>query len=89
MTTLIQIMDVVFVPILVALITAGGGALLVQKLRKENTEQHEHNSGLLHHLSNQVGGIDRKVDRLDERLDSVHTWQAEHEKEHLSDAGQN
>ena len=86
MTTLIQIIQVIFVPIVVALITAGGGALLVQKLRKENTEQHEHNSGVLHHLSSQVGGIDRKVDRLDERLDSVHVWQNEHENKHT---GQN
>jgi hypothetical protein len=79
-------MEVIFVPILVALITAGGGALLVQRLRKENTEQHEHNSGLLHHLSNQIGGIDRKVDRLDERLDSVYVWKNEHDREHM---GQN
>lgn len=89
---ILHVVETIFVPLMVALITAGGGALLVQRLRRENTEQHEHNSGLLHHLSNQVSGIDTKVDRLDSRLDSVNAWQVEHEKTHLVDSfesGQN
>ena len=88
---ILHVIETIFVPLMVALITAGGGALLI-RLRRENTEQHEHNSSLLHHLSNQVSGIDTKVDRLDSRLDSVHAWQVEHEKTHLIDsfeAGQN
>ena len=79
----VRILETVFVPLMVASITAAGSVLAVKRLRRENTEQHEHNSGLLQHLSGQVTGIDQKVDRLDERLDSVQSWQAEHEKEHL------
>lgn len=63
-----------------------------EKFRLENTIQHNENKALVHesktllsHLSNQVVGIDKKVDRLDERLDNVQIWQAEHEKVHLAE----
>jgi hypothetical protein len=74
------------------LAAAGLGAwALIRASRKEirgldsrNTEQHNENAMLLNHLSHQIGGIDGKVDRLDERLDSVQGWQFEHEKDHLT-----
>jgi cell division protein FtsB len=87
---LVSAAQALVVPIVVAFITAGGGALAIQKLKKENTKQHnegkavnEENNTLLQHLSHQVTGIDNKVDKLDERLDNVAIWQSEHEKEHL------
>lgn len=90
MNDLISVAQALVVPIVVAFITASGGALAIQKLKKENTKQHnegkavnEENNTLLQHLSSQVTGIDNKVDKLDERLDNVSIWQAEHEKEHL------
>lgn len=83
MDTVLRIAEVAVVPLVVALIAASATILSVRKLRSENTDQHNHNSDLLHHLSKQVGGIDSKVDRLDNRLDHVQIWQAEHEKVHL------
>jgi hypothetical protein len=83
MDTVLRIAEVAIVPLMVALIAATATILSVRKLRSENTDQHNHNSSLLHHLSAQVGGIDSKVDRLDNRLDNVQIWQAEHEKAHL------
>jgi hypothetical protein len=63
-----------------------------EAFRIENTQQHNDNKAvaeesktLLSHLSNQVSGIDSKVDRLDERLDNVQIWQSEHEKVHLTE----
>ena len=53
--------------------------------RDENTSQHNDNKTLLSHLSGQISGIDKKVDRLDERLDNVQVWQFEHEKAHFSE----
>lgn len=60
------------------------------KFREENTSQHNENKAvldeskiILQHLSGQVGAMDHKVDRLDERLDHVQIWQLEHEKTHL------
>ena len=88
MSSFLEIAQVVIVPISVAFITTLG-AIVVQRFRKENTEQHlegkqinEQNQTLLNHLSTQVSGIDSKVDRLDERLDGVQLWQANHEKLH-------
>lgn len=88
MNSFLDLAQIVIVPISVAFITTLG-AVFVQRFRKENTAQHlegkeinEQNQTLLNHLSNQVGGIDSKVDRLDERLDNVQIWQAEHEKSH-------
>jgi hypothetical protein len=76
---------VAVVPVLVALITAGGvwlgnrkGEARSRVLRDENTQQHAEGRALLEHLSVQVGGIDSKVDRLDTRMDGVQQWQAEH-----------
>jgi hypothetical protein len=67
---------VAVVPVLVALITAGGvwlgnrkGEARSRVLRDENTQQHAEGRALLEHLSVQVGGIDHKVDRLDARMD--------------------
>lgn len=62
-----------------------------QQFMQENTTQHnenkavlEENKIILNHLSGQIGVMDQKVDRLDQRLDNVQIWQAEHEKEHLN-----
>jgi len=89
MSSILDILSVIVVPISVAFITTVG-AIFANRFRKENTAQHlegksinEENQSLLQHLSNQVTGIDGKVDRLDERLDNVQIWQVEHEKTHL------
>lgn len=89
MSTFLEVAQVIIVPISVASITTLG-AFVVQKFRKENTQQHlegkalnEENKTLLQHLSTQVTGIDGKVDKLDNRLDDVQLWQAGHEKVHL------
>jgi hypothetical protein len=76
----------VFAPIVVALIAGGSSVLAVRRLSKQNTLEHEHNSGLIGHLSGQIQGIDRKVDRLDERHDNIQLWQAEHEHSHLGES---
>lgn len=91
MDTLLRVLEVAIVPVVVAGVTAGVGAwALIRSHRKDvrdlddrNTEQHNQNAALLTHLSNQVGGIDSKVDRLDQRLDNVQQWAVEHEKAHL------
>jgi hypothetical protein len=88
MDTVFRVLEIAIIP----LIAAGLGAwALIRANRKEmrgfdtrNTQQHNENAMLLNHLSTQVGGIDSKVDRLDERLDLVQGWQFEHEKEHLT-----
>ena len=93
MNTLFRVLEIAIVPVLVAGITAGLGAwALIRSHRKDvkdlddrNTEQHNQNSEMLGHLSKQIHGIDTKVDRLDQRLDSVQIWQFEHEKDHLRD----
>lgn len=63
-----------------------------EEFMQENTNQHNENRAaleesklILQHLSGQVGSMDKKVDRLDQRLDNVQIWQAEHEKVHLSE----
>lgn len=88
MDTVLRIIEIAVVPIFA---TAVGAWALIRASRKEirgldsrNTEQHNENAVLLNHLSHQIGGIDGKVDRLDERLDSVQGWQFEHEKDHLT-----
>mgnify|MGYP003336142611 FL=1 len=89
MSSFLEVAQIIIVPISVAFITTLG-AIVVQRFRKENTSQHlegkalnEENKMLLQHLSTQVTGIDGKVDKLDNRLDDVQIWQAEHEKVHL------
>lgn len=92
--------ETILVPIIVASITAGGSiiALLIstkknahkvvaeaERFRAENTQQHNENKSIIEHISNQVSGIDSKVDKLDERLDNVQLWQVEHEKRHLQE----
>ena len=49
-------------PIVVAIIT-GPVVVLLQKLRRENTNQHAESRGLLEHLV-------IKVDKMDDKLDS-------------------
>lgn len=56
----------VWVPIIVALIV-GPVAVLTQKLRKENTEQHAESRILLHMIG-------RKVDKVGEKLDGHLGW---------------
>ncbi len=96
----LSLAEVVIVPIAIALITAGSSLVVVMKsnkkqsdrmkadaemFREENTSQHNDNKTLLSHLSDQVAGIDSKVDKLDDRLDNVQIWQVEHEKVHLTE----
>lgn len=50
------------VPILVAVIT-GPVVAILQRLRKENTEQHAESRGILTHILH-------KVDKMDEKLDN-------------------
>lgn len=96
--------EAIIVPILVAAITAGGSvtAMIIssrrntkkvtaeaEMFRVENTLQHNENKVLIEHISNQVSGIDTKVDKLDNRLDNVQLWQVEHEKRHLEESIEN
>ena len=88
MDTVFRVLEIAIIPLIAASL---GAWALIRANRKEirsfdskNTEQHNENAVLLNHLSNQIGGIDGKVDRLDERLDLVQGWQFEHEKEHLT-----
>ena len=91
MDAVLRFVEIAIIPIVVAGVTAGVGAwALIRSHRKDvqglddrNTEQHHQNAALLTHLSNQVGGIDSKVDRLDQRLDHVQQWASEHEMTHL------
>lgn len=110
---ILNLAEIVIVPITIALITACSGAFMVilsskkqskktqveaDQFRQENTDQHYQNAKiakesvslvnesriLLQHLSTQIGGIDQKVDKLDDRLDDVQLWQANHEKIHMT-----
>ena len=76
MNMVLNVLEVAIVPVVIALIAVW---------RRENKDQHDQNSGLLEHLSGQVGGIDSKIDRIDERVDNLQTWAVEHEKAHLLD----
>lgn len=55
-------MEAWLVPIAVAIIT-GPVVVLLQKLRKENTNQHAESRGLLEHLVIKVDKVDDKLDR--------------------------
>ena len=50
------------VPIIVAVIT-GPVVVVLQKLRKENTEQHAHNTILLKHIGSRIDRIGSKLDK--------------------------
>lgn len=78
------------VPVVVALI---GAWAVIRKheekatkrsneIRDENTQQHAEGRELLTHLSGQVSGMDKKLDRMDERLDDIQVWRTTHEIEH-------
>ena len=54
-------MESIWVPILVAVIT-GPVVVVLQKLRKENTEQHEEGRILLRVIGNKVDKIGSKID---------------------------
>lgn len=91
---MIEVVATVVVPIVVALIAAGVSVWGIIRhtrrdvavLRAENTQQHKDNTTLLRHLSNQVGGIDRKIDRIDERVDHLQEWAVAHEYDYPSKA---
>lgn len=92
MDKLLHILEFVLVPLMVAIITAIGALWAnranqarIKALGQENTDQHDHNAGLLIHVSNQVGLMDGKVDKLDTRLDNLSVWAVEHEVQHLLD----
>jgi hypothetical protein len=54
------------VPIIVALIT-GPMVVILNRLRKENSDQHAHNTILLRHIG-------QKVDRIGTKIDSHIGW---------------
>lgn len=89
-----DIIEFIIVPIVAALITAGVSAWGIVRhhrkdvavLRAENSEQHASGRALLEHLSTQVGGIDGKIDRLDQRVDTIQAWAAAHEESHPTQA---
>lgn len=91
---MIEVLGFVVVPVFVALLTAGvsvWGIIRhnrrdVSVLREENSQQHMDNAVLLRHLSTQVGGIDRKIDRIDERVDNLQEWAVAHETDYPSRA---
>lgn len=62
------------VPIIVAVIT-GPVVVILQKLRKENTDQHAQNSILLRHLG-------QKIDRIGTKLDSHIGWHEGQKEKH-------
>jgi hypothetical protein len=64
-----------WVPIVVAVIT-GPVVVVLQLLRRENTEQHAESRGLLEHL---VIKIDRMDDKLDTHMDDNHTHRSNHD----------
>lgn len=49
------------VPIVVAVIS-GPVVVLLQRLRRENTEQHAESRGILTHILNKVEKVDEKLD---------------------------
>ena len=51
----------IWIPVLVGIIT-GPVVVILQKLRKENTEQHSESRGILTHILNKVEKIDDKLD---------------------------
>lgn len=55
-----------WVPIVVAVIT-GPVVVVLQRLRKENTQQHEENGHLLRHIGH-------RIDRIGEKLDHHIGW---------------
>lgn len=90
MNVLLRVLEIAVIPVVVAVITALGAWISnkasdarIESLRTENTDQHAEGRALLGHLSNQITGIDSKVDRLDERLDNVQQWASNHENAHL------
>jgi hypothetical protein len=58
----------IWIPVLVGIIT-GPVVVILQKLRKENTEQHSESRGILTHILNKVEKID---DKLDEHIKEGH-----------------
>jgi hypothetical protein len=64
-----------WVPIAVAIIT-GPVVVVLQRLRRENTEQHAESRGLLEHL---VIKVDRMDDKLDAHMDDNHTHRSNHD----------
>lgn len=54
------------VPVIVAVIT-GPVVVVLQRLRRENTEQHAHNTILLRHIGS-------RIDRIATKLDSHIGW---------------
>lgn len=64
------------IPIAVAVIS-GPVVVLLQMLRKENTSQHAESRGLLEHLV-------KKVDKIDEKLDSHIDDPSHHERKYIA-----
>ena len=54
-------MEAVLVPIVVALIT-GPAVVVLQKLRKENSDQHAEGRALLERVADKVDGVATKLD---------------------------
>ena len=54
-------MEAVWVPIVVALIT-GPAVVVLQKLRKENSDQHAEGRALLERVADKVDGVATKLD---------------------------
>lgn len=54
-------MEAVWVPIIVALIT-GPAVVVLQKLRKENSDQHAEGRALLERVADKVDGVATKLD---------------------------
>jgi len=54
-------MEAVIVPLIVAIIS-GPIVVVLQKLRKENSEQHAENGKLLNRVANKVDEVSSKID---------------------------
>lgn len=65
-------MEAIVVPLIVAIIS-GPVVVLLQRLRKENTEQHAESRSLLERVAD-------RVDKVDEKLDGHIDWHLKKEK---------
>lgn len=65
-------MEAIVVPVVVAIIS-GPIVVLLQRLRKENTEQHAESRTLLELVAN-------RVEKVDEKLDGHIDWHLQKEK---------
>ena len=85
-----RLLETSVIPVVVALL--GGGyvfrrhdkkaAMRAREALDQNSSEHQQGQQLIRHLSTQVGSLDAKVDRIDQRIDDLHVWRVTHDLEH-------